>query len=119
MMATGLAGRRVLMVEDEYFLADDMRQAFEGGGIEVLGPVGRLEEALALVERAAAIDGAVLDVNLHDVMVFPVADALSERGVPFVFATGYEQSAIPARFTDVRRCEKPVEPRQIATALFG
>ena len=112
------AERHVLLVEDEYFIADEMRRAFEDGGAEVLGPVGRVDEALALIGRTGRIDGAVLDVNLHDETVYAVADALRERGVPFVFATGYEPASIPARFADVRRCEKPVEPRRIIEALF-
>lgn len=48
-----------------------------------------------------------------------MADALRARGVPFLFATGYDASVIPARYAGVRRCEKPVEPSQIARALFG
>lgn len=108
-MATTLAGRRVLLVEDEYFLADEMRRTFEDGGAEVLGPAGQVEEALALIDGLGRIDAAVLDVNLHDGMVFPVADGLRERGVPFVFTTGYDQATLPARYSGVRRLEKPVE----------
>lgn len=119
MMATGLSGRRVLLVEDEYFIAAEMGRAFEEAGIEVLGPVGHVAEAMALIGKVSRLDGAVLDVNLHDVMVFPVADALRARGVPFVFVTGYESSMIPTRFQDVRRCEKPVTPDTIGRALFG
>ncbi|GJE41523.1 response regulator [Methylobacterium soli] len=114
-----LAGRRVLVVEDEYFIADDLRRHFEERGAEVLGPVPRVEDALALIAATAEIDAAVLDVNLQDEMVYPVADALQARGVPFLFATGYEKTAIPARFADVRHCEKPFEPERIAGALFA
>ena len=93
-----LAGRRVLLVEDDYFIADELRRDFAKTGAEVLGPVGRVDEALALIDKSAHIDGAVLDVKLHDEMVYPVADALLERGVPFVFATGYERAQIPAPY---------------------
>jgi CheY-like chemotaxis protein len=108
-MATTLAGLRVLLVEDEYFLAAEMRRAFEDGGAEVLGPAGQVEAALALIDGTERIDAAVLDVNLHDVMVYPVADGLRERGVPFVFTTGYDQVILPKQYSGVRRLEKPVD----------
>jgi ActR/RegA family two-component response regulator len=114
-----LTGRRVLLVEDDYFIADELRRDLAKTGAEVLGPVGRVDEALALIGRTAHIDGAVLDIKLHDEMVYPVADALLERGVPFVFATGYDKSVIPAPYAKVRQCEKPFEPEIVAKALFG
>lgn len=113
-----LAGCVVFVVEDDYFQADALRRACELNGAEVLGPVGRLEEAMYLIDEAARIDAAVLDINLHEVMVFPLADTLRARGVPFVFASGYELGGIPTRFADVLRFEKPVEPEKIAEALF-
>lgn len=114
-----LAGRNVLVVEDEYFIADDMRRAFEESGARVIGPVGTIEDALSMIEASPRIDGAVLDINLREVLVFPVADALRARGVPFVFATGYEDSAVPTRLRDATHCEKPIEPLRLAEALFG
>ncbi len=90
-----LLGRKVLLVEDDYFIADEMRRTILRSGAEVLGPVASVDKALALIAESSEIDAAVLDVNLRDVMVFPVADALTSRGVPFIFATGYEDTAIP------------------------
>lgn len=112
-----LEGRRILVVEDEYFLADDVRDALTEAGAEVLGPVPSVEEASALIAREERIDAAVLDVNLRGELVFPVADALRERGVPFAFATGYDRWAIPDRFADALRVEKPLQARCIADAL--
>jgi ActR/RegA family two-component response regulator len=114
-----LAGRRVLVVEDDYFLAADMQREFEESGAEVLGPVPRVEKALQLIAATSRINAAVLDVNLLDEMVYPVADALQERGVPFVFATGYDRTVIPTRYAGVHHCEKPIEAAQIAEALFA
>lgn len=114
-----LAGRRVLVVEDEYFIADDLRHQLEAFGAEVLGPVPRVEEALALIAATLQIDAAVLDINLQDEMVYPVADALQARGVPFLFATGYEKAAVPSRYAGVRHCEKPLELSLVTKALFG
>ena len=113
-----LAGCRVLLVEDDYFIADGMRSEFERLGAEVVGPVSSVDEAIELI-ATSDLDASVLDINLQEVMSYSVADALRARGIPFVFATGYEKAAIPERFTDVPRCEKPVEPRHISRALFG
>lgn len=114
-----LDGRHVLVVEDEYFIADDMRRVFERNGARVLGPVGSVDDAMAMIAQAPRIDGAVLDINLRETMVFPVAEALRARGVPFVFATGYEETAIPPHLRDAIHCEKPVEAIRLAEMLFG
>lgn len=114
-----LAGRAVLLVEDDYFIVKQLRQRFEREGAIVVGPVSNVSDALDLIEDAARIDGAVLDVNLQGEMVFPVADALAERGVRFVFATGYDPVEIPARHSAVPHFSKPVDLAGLAEALFG
>jgi CheY-like chemotaxis protein len=114
-----LAGRRLLVVEDEYFLAEDMTKALSARGAEVLGPVGNVDAALALIREAGRIDGAVLDINLRGEMAYPVADLLLARGIPFVFVTGYDQEAIPPPYAAVRRCEKPVPLSRLLQALLG
>ncbi|HEX2136550.1 MAG TPA: response regulator [Microvirga sp.] len=112
-----LASHRVLVVEDEYFLADDMAQALKKLGATVVGPVPTRDAALALLSCDEAIDTAVLDINLKGQAVFPVADILIARGVPFVFATGYDQSTVPPAYKDVPRWEKPFDPDQLARVL--
>jgi ActR/RegA family two-component response regulator len=114
-----LAGRRVLIVEDDYFIAQDMQRSFEEVGAEVLGPVPSIEEALELIAATTDLEAVVLDINLHDGLSYPVADALQIRGMPFVFTTGYEKSALPACYAGVRHFEKPVDAAQIIGALFG
>lgn len=113
----GLQGRHVLIVEDEYLLAEDLRMTLERFGAEVLGPVPSVGEAMASVADHPELDGAVLDVNLRGNMVFPVADMLAARGVPFFFTTGYAVSAVPERFARVRRFEKPFDPDMVAMEL--
>jgi CheY-like chemotaxis protein len=115
---SALAYRRVLVVEDEYFLADDMAQALQTLGAEVVGPVPTRDGALALL-ASELVDVAVLDINLKGETVYPVADALREQGVPFVFATGYDQRAVPDAYKDVKRWEKPFKPEDLAEALPG
>lgn len=118
-MTTLLAGRRLLVVEDEYFLAADLVRALSADGAEVIGPVASVDDALGLLDDTDRLDGAVVDLNLQGEMAFPVADALMQRAIPFVFSTGYDQSAIPARYGEAPRCEKPARVTAIAQALFG
>lgn len=112
-----LSNRSILVVEDEYFLADDIARAFQRAGAEVVGPVPDRDEALSLLSARQAIDGAVLDINLQGEMIFPVADALQARGIPFVFATGYDSSSIPGRYEHVPRWEKPFDVQSLVRAL--
>jgi CheY-like chemotaxis protein len=111
-------GKKVLVVENEYFLADETRRKLEDIGAVVVGPVGTIEAALVLLKNVK-VDAAILDIHLIDELVFPVAEELERRSIPFVFATGYDPSILPARFTGFALCEKPAELGDIAEALFG
>lgn len=103
----GLGGLRVLVVEDQFLVAEDLRRSVLALGGDVLGPFANLSGARAALEETV-IDFAVLDIRLDDEEVFPLADELSERDVPFVFATGYDSSVLPAKHRDRPRVEKPV-----------
>ena len=113
-----IAGRRVLLVEDEFLVAEEMRRGMEQYGVVVLGPVPSVDKAERLLATAGAIDGAVLDVNLQETMVFGLADDLIARAVPVVFVTGYDRATIPVRYADVKLCQKPVDPETVVAALF-
>lgn len=113
-----VAGRRVLLVEDDYFIADELAQWLRNAGAEVIGPVGTLSEALHLLD-SHPLDGAILDINLRGELAYPLADALISRGTPLVFSTGYDESAIPERYCDVTRCEKPLDPATVTRALLA
>lgn len=112
-----MRGRRVLVVEDEYTLAEDVAAELERLGAMVVGPVPSVREALALLDGGPAPDAAILDINLGGELAYPVADALRRRGIPFIFATGYDASAIPPAYADVPRVEKPVDLRSAGGAL--
>ena len=112
-----LEGRRVLVVEDEYLLAEDLHEELERQGAEVLGPVASVAEALELLRQGPAPHMAILDINLGGEMAYPVADALLARGIPFLFATGYDAWSIPEAYADVPRMEKPVELRSLRPVL--
>lgn len=108
---------RILVVEDEYYLAEELDVELQEAGAKVLGPVGTVEDALAIIAGEADIDAAILDASVRGQMIFPAADALVERGTPFVFATGYDASIIPARFKHIERCEKPVDTTRLMRAI--
>src|SRR5437868_4042469 len=97
-----LAGRRILVVEDEYYLADDIVQALTELGARIVGPYGDLDEATGIVDGDVAIDAAIMDINLRNQMAFPLARALRSRQVPLIFTTGYDRSSIEPEFQDVR-----------------
>ena len=112
----GLQGRRVLLVEDAFLIADALAKLLTAQGVEVVGPVGQLDDALALA-TSERLDAAILDINLHGELSYPVVDALQERGVPVVFATGYASTVIPAAYAEVQRWEKPFDYTTLARAL--
>ena len=116
---SSLRGRRVLVVEDEYMLAEDLREELERQGAEVMGPVASVADALEILRSGPAPDMAILDINLGGEMAYPVADALRARDIPFVFATGYDAQAIPKARSDVPRAEKPVAVGQATATLIG
>jgi CheY-like chemotaxis protein len=109
---------RILVIEDEYFLADDLKKVLNSEGAQVVGPTGDRAEAIKLIDRDG-FDIAVIDINLHDELAYPLADELKLQGIPFVFATGYSREAIPDRFVRVLRWEKPYELRGIVDGLVG
>lgn len=112
-----VAGYHILVVEDEYMLAEDLRTELEDAGAVVIGPEPSVSRAAARVADEQRIDFAVLDVNLGGETVFPVADALQARRVPFVFATGYEEQILGDRYPGAVRCDKPVDFRDLLRAL--
>ncbi|MBB5577969.1 MULTISPECIES: response regulator [Rhizobium] len=112
------SGRRVLIVEDEYLLANEAHRQLVKLGAIVVGPTARVDQALDLIQDED-VDAAILDVHLDGEMVFPVAERLNELKIPYVFATSYDPSIIPTRFTGFVFCEKPIEIEHIARALFG
>jgi CheY-like chemotaxis protein len=107
---------RVLVVEDEMLIAFMVQDMLQDLGHEAVGPAMRLDEALALA-RFAAVDAAVLDVNLGEAKSFAVADVLRERGVPFIFATGYGRQGLDAGYRDTLTLDKPFTPADLKRAL--
>ncbi len=118
MVEPALSGCRILVVEDEYLIADDITRALVDAGAEVLGPVASAADAAKIIAEDGRIDAAILDINLRDGAVFPAADTLAERNIPFAFATGYEEWSLPERFQARPILEKPFNASNI-TALVA
>lgn len=114
--AERLSGMRVLVVEDEYYIADDLRRSLSRAGAAIVGPVGSLTQAEAALEKGD-FDCAVLDLNLHGESAAVVADQLKVMEIPFAIATGYGSSAVPERHSDVPRLEKPFDPAQVVDLI--
>lgn len=112
-----LRDRRVLVVEDEYMIAEAMSRGLRRAGATVLGPVSNVAAALALLADDPDVDSAVLDINLGEQKVYPVVDALRARGARCVFATGNDPLDVPTAYAAVARCEKPVDSNCIVQAL--
>jgi len=109
-----LVGRKVLLVEDNYLIAEHVRGLLEDAGCDVVGPASGLARALALVHSGAAMDGALLDINLDGEFCFAAAAALSERGIPFVFVTGYDdRTIVPREFAEWPVLSKPLDERRL------
>lgn len=93
-LSSEFQGKRILVVEDEYFIADDLALELEGHGAVVVGPVPSLNAALELIETRQ-VDAAILDIELDAETAYPVADALDRREIPFVFVSGTDPNKVP------------------------
>jgi len=111
-----LAARRVLVVEDQYYLATDICEWLTGAGAYVVGPARDKEQACEMLEHEV-VDLAVLDINLGQGPSYEVAAELSGRAVPFLFATGYDAAAIPSDFHEAPRIEKPFNGPDLVAAV--
>lgn len=110
-----LSGKSVLMVEDEYLIADALCSAFEMEGVRMVGPFPSVASAMQALDQGVKADAAILDVNLNGERVFPLADRLMADNVPIVLTTGYDGDAIPRDYAHLERLQKPVH----LSELFG
>jgi two-component SAPR family response regulator len=115
-MNEALKDKRILAVEDEYMLAQELARFLEEHGATVVGPAGTVKAALGLADRET-LDAAVLDVNLRNQPVYPVAERLIERGVPIVFVTGYDELLMQRPYIGLPRCPKPLDKEALLRVL--
>jgi two-component sensor histidine kinase/DNA-binding response OmpR family regulator len=112
-----LSGRRILIVEDEALVAMMLEEELESLGLSIVANCGSVSDALKAIDGEMP-DAAILDVNVGGEFVYPVADRLLERGIPFVFLTGYGRESVDARYQFVQILEKPVG-RQVLESVFA
>jgi CheY-like chemotaxis protein len=107
---------RVLIVEDEAMIAMLVEDMVVDFGSEVVGPVAQLSSAISLAQTAE-LDAAILDINVGGSVIFPVADILKNRDIPFIFATGYGSMGLPDRFRNSHTLPKPFSYQSLAESL--
>ena len=117
MLTSALSGLRVLLVEDELLVAMLIEDLLLDQGCIVVGPLSRVPDAL-VTARHEALDLAVLDVNVAGEKAYPVADVLDARRIPFLFVSGYGQSAIPANRPGWSACPKPFQSAKLISMLL-
>ena len=111
-----LAGTRVFIVEDEALILDTLQDMLEGLGCHVVESALRVDEALAKLV-GLDFDVAVLDVNVAGTRIDPVADLLADRGMPFLFASGYGRGSLPAAHRARVLLTKPYRTADLQAAL--
>lgn len=107
-----LAGRRILVVEDDMMIAVFIEEVLQELGCVVIGPTGKLDAALRLASDEV-LDAAILDVTIRGGQVFPVAERLLARGIPFALASGYGDWALPEAFRHQFRLTKPFSTEEL------
>lgn len=115
--ARTLHGSRVLVIEDEYYCAADLKRLLEDEGATVIGPCASVGAAMAEILSGGQIDAAMVDINLQGDLTFTIADLLADRAIPFVFATGYDSDIIPKRFENIHFCAKPIQMFNVVKAI--
>ena len=114
--ATATGSKRVLVVEDEPLIALEIAAILSDAGYTVVGPVGSVAQALALIERSAC-EAAVIDITLGDDTAEPIARVLSARATPFVTISGYSREQLPATFKNAPLVSKPVRPELLIAEM--
>jgi CheY-like chemotaxis protein len=114
---SGIEGLAVFVVEDEALVVVNLEDMLLDLGCTVIGPAMRMEAAMAMLEDAARADVALLDVNLGGTPVFTLAEALRDRGVKLIFATGYGRGGLPAEWQANVVLQKPYTLEEVAAGL--
>ena len=117
-MSEALAGRRILVVEDESLVAMLLETILEDMGCTPVGPAATVDDGLALATDGERLDAALLDVNVAGRQVFPVAEILQRNGVPFVFSTGYGEGGLPDQWRGRPTIQKPFCEAAVRDALM-
>jgi CheY-like chemotaxis protein len=113
-----LTGRRILVVEDEYFIAEEMRTLLVGFGAVVIGPLSDQFKAIEMLSDTE-IDCAVLDIDLSGRAVFPLIHELRRRDIPWLYVSGYSERLVPEELRARAHLEKPVASDALLASILG
>jgi two-component SAPR family response regulator len=113
-----LAGRRILVVEDEYFIAEELSGLLADYGAQVIGPVSDQKKAISLLSQIT-IDCALLDIDVNGRAVFPLIQELRDRNVPWIYVTGYSEALVPEELHGHAHLEKPVASDALVASIAG
>ena len=113
-----LAGRRILVVEDEYFIAEEIRALLAELGATVVGPLSDQPKAIAMLSDTQ-IDCAVLDIDVSGRAIFPLIHELRERGIPWLYVSGYSEGLVPEDLRGRAHIEKPIVADALAASIRG
>lgn len=117
-LRSDLDGRAILIVEDDYLLAEELARTVTEAGGRTAGVVPDIAGAMAVLDAGVQVDGALLDVKLGEDLSFPVADALRRRGVPVIFITGYDNWFVPDELDEIPFYQKPMDPENVVRLLM-
>lgn len=113
-----LAGKRILIVEDDFLIGASLSDLLKRHGCIVSGPVFTVKDAVEIMDREA-LDGAVLDYKVQDGLTLTIVDRLRRDGIPFVIVTGYQREHLPAELRKAPYLAKPVLPDVLIEVISG
>ena len=111
-----MTGARVLVVEDEFYIADELVRALRNSGAEPIGPVSNLQDARRVISEKRP-DAAILDLNLRGEIASTLAKELEADGVPCLIVSGYGDDSMPEAVSGVPRLEKPISSASVISSL--
>jgi DNA-binding response OmpR family regulator len=109
---------RILVVEDEWIIADQIAGALEEAGYDVVGPIGRLREAMALLADTS-INAAIIDINVHGDRSFDLAAELGRLAIPYALLSGYSRGDLPFSLSLAPLLQKPVDAAKLRSCVEG
>ena len=111
-----LQGVRVLILEDEYFIADELAHALRAAGGDPVGPVATVAQAEECLARGE-VDAAIMDINLRGAMAYDFVERVAATGMPCLIVSGYGEDALPDSLSNVPRLEKPINASAVMRSL--
>jgi DNA-binding response OmpR family regulator len=117
-MTKPLLGSRILVIEDDFMVAEVVLDVLTEAGAQVLGPIGTVEDGLSFIsEHADSLDHVILDLDLHGRKSYPIARLLAGLQLPFVFVSGYSRESVETPYRSFPHCEKPIRSAALLKML--